>query len=111
LEQVKGDTTINNPSTATCIQKWTNILHARVEAFKREINQDQCHRILCPTAFALMVTTSNMVVQIACGFEEIVLDDDTNHDADVRIGFFLGDHVTVTLDGAIHQQDPVFIMV
>jgi hypothetical protein len=46
-------------------------------------------------------------VQLAHGFEFMALDDDVNK-ANEKVGFFLGDRVSVALDGITTQHDPPF---
>jgi hypothetical protein len=43
------------------------------------------------------------------GFEEIILEDES-HDANGRLGFFLGDRLMITTDDTPHHQDPPFWM-
>jgi hypothetical protein len=58
-----------------------------------------------------MITKYMDTIQLAHGFKEIVLDDDEGHTANGKIGFFLGDCVTVTVANAVNQQDPPFMLV
>jgi hypothetical protein len=109
-EQAKGDTAMDDPTAADYILRWTKIIDTGTDVFKRELNREQHRKTQHPTVFAVMMPTSN-VIQLAHGFEEIVLDEGANHAADGKIGFFMGDQVTVTIGGAVHQQDPLFVMV
>jgi hypothetical protein len=105
-EQAKGDDSVNGMAAATHINKWTAILgHANTE-FERALHKESRRLTRHPIAFAFLEPASNKV-QLLHGIEEIAMDNE-EHDAEGRIGFFIGDRVTVTIDGVVHQQDPQF---
>jgi hypothetical protein len=58
-----------------------------------------------------MLPKNTDLIQLANRFKEIVVDDNRGHPADGRIGFIVGDRVTVMIHDAVHHQDPPFVWV
>jgi hypothetical protein len=108
-EQAKGDDSVNGMAAATHINKWTTILGQAGAAFERAMHKESRRLTWRPLAFAFLEPASNKV-QLMHGIEEISMDNE-EHDAEGRVGFFIGDRITVTIDDVVHQQDPQFCTV
>jgi hypothetical protein len=106
LEEAKGDATIDEMELADHIIKWTDILTKGPHAFEKALSKERRRMNPTPIVFAIMESRSNKV-QLAHGFEDIVVDDE-EHDANERVGFFLGDRVTIIMNNVPTQHDPPF---
>jgi hypothetical protein len=75
-------------------------------AFERALSKERRRFTHTPVVLAIMEPHSH-TVQLAHGFEDVALDDD-GHEANDKVGFFIGDRVNVVIDNVATQQDPPF---
>jgi hypothetical protein len=109
-EEAKGDEALDGNAAAAHINQWTAILAKGDHALERALSKERRRINRSPIVFAIMETNSNKV-QIAHGFEAIVLGTDYEDDNDEEVGFFIGDRITINIDGVAIQQDPPFLTI
>jgi hypothetical protein len=104
-EAAKGDdAALDNTTAASHINKWSAILKAGDRALERALHKERRRTQRSPIVFAMLAPGSSKI-HLAHGFEEVTVDED-EHEADGKIGFFLGDRITTKVDGTIQLHDP-----
>jgi hypothetical protein len=108
-EEAKGDDALDGTAAAAHINRWTDIIDSGDHALERALSKERSHLKRLPIVFGFVEPDSNQI-QLAHGFEEITMDTEY-HDADGRIGFFLGDRIITRIDNVAQQHDPPFCTV
>jgi hypothetical protein len=91
------------------IQKWSNLITAGWKEFTSEIVKECSHAKPKPIAFA-MLTQGDMSIQIAHGFAQMAMEEDS-HPCHRLLGFFLGDRIVTTFQNEAVLQDPLFVTI
>jgi hypothetical protein len=72
---------VDDPSVADYILKWARILAQGLKALERKLNRNRRRSTRSPRVFATLPKNTDLI-QLAHGFEPIVVDDDKGHPAD-----------------------------
>lgn len=91
---------------AEFILKWTQALAAGATALERALGRERTREHRPPVTFALIANAGTRI-KVAHGIEVIALEDE-RHPEEGKIGFFVGDRISVHVNGVIHQRDPPF---
>jgi hypothetical protein len=81
VEEANGEMAVDDPSAADYVLKWARLLEQGPEALERELNRDCRQMTRSPRVFATLPKHTDLI-QLAHGFEKIVVDDDRGHPAD-----------------------------
>lgn len=96
-------------ASAQFILKWVQAIAAGPTTFERALNRERSRGQRPPVTFA-MIPGASTRIKVAHGIEVIALDDEQHHE-EGKIGFFLGDRISVHVDGNAHQRDPPLYVV
>jgi hypothetical protein len=107
LEQLGPSITDTPETEARHIRKWSNLIASGWTDFTRELVKERSRANPKPLAFAIL-TQANPHIQIAHGFAQMAMEQDS-HPCHGVLGFFLGDRIVTVFQNEAILQDPPFV--